>query len=95
MLKSKRHNNYDSYDYIVDLFIVYPSDIPSKPVHIISSKLNFDETSMITDYTRLMKLKFIMDVPIIVKDTFYMVTKKKNVFILSSKNILAFKLLKK
>ena len=61
--------------------------------YIISSKLNFDETSINTDYTKLTKLKFIMHVPMIVKYIFYMVT--KNAFILSAKNILAFKLLKK
>ena len=58
--------------------------------YIISSKLNFDETLI---NTKLMKLKFIMNVPMIVKDIFYMLT--KNAFILSAKYILAFKLLKK
>ena len=38
-------------------------------------KLNFDETFNNTDYTKLMKLKFIMHVPMIVKDIFYVVTK--------------------
>ena len=46
--------------------------------YIISSKLNFvDHTinTFNTDHTKLMKLKFIMHVPMILKDMFYMVTK--------------------
>ena len=61
--------------------------------NIISIKLNFDETSKNTDYTKLIKLKCIMHVPMIVKDIFYMVT--KNAFICLKKVILTFKLLKK
>ena len=50
--------------------------------YIIASKLNFNETSKNTDYTKVMKLKFIMHIPMIVQDIFYMVT--KTAFILST-----------
>ena len=57
----------------------------SRYTYIISSKLNFVETSKNNDYTKLMKLKLIMHVSMIVKDIFYMVT--KNALILSAKKL--------
>ena len=76
----------------VDLKMAFNTRYKTLP-YIISSKLNFDETSKNTDYTKLMKLEFIVHVSMIIKDIYYMVTKCFH--FVRKKVILAFKLLKK